>query len=607
MEIVNQFLELRQKASSGGWRQRAKSAFSSKHILVCAQSNSAVDDLTERIARAFPQLSEETKPGLVRVGQGISKSSGAWKYSLDELVKSQADNVVQIKADAVSRLESEIDEINQKISALDNGDKEQMEVLKSDKAKISSKLHIAMQDLKAAKSKEANQYSSRKKEILENAIVVCATLSSSGLDMFSKLDHGFDTVILDESAQAVELSSLIPLQLGCKRCVLVGDPQQLPPTLLSQTAAELGYGRSLFERLMNLGCPNFAMLEVQYRMNPEISLFPRNFFYGGKLQDADSTLEYSSGIHKLFGHYRFFDIKSFENRRASSISNEIEATFAVRLFEKLFKSPEYSDKLSFGFVTPYQEQVRTITRLARKFPTDVEDSLRNAFIKTVDSFQGQERDVIIFSCVRARRKDGSRNSSIGFVADVRRLNVALTRAKQALYIIGCSDVLRSNDAWKACVENAEERGLLTKVDDSISFFNDPDSFINSSQTISSKMPGDPKRTRADSAFGHKLKKKTWNVSENQDQASTSTTPSTFKEKYSSFAEFQKRMATTPKSEATAPQNTSTDLTNLSTELASKKPLTGESVPPSESRVSDGKKKRKSWSGGFDRIPKKTAP
>jgi senataxin len=122
-------------------------------------------------------------------------------------------------------------------------------------------------------------------QVLNEADIVCTTLSCAGYNMFSSLKYGFDTVLVDEAAQAVEMSSLIPLRYACRRLILVGDPKQLPATVFSEMATGHNYEQSLFQRLQK-GGQQVALLTTQYRMNPAISRFPAATFYHGALRDA---------------------------------------------------------------------------------------------------------------------------------------------------------------------------------------------------------------------------------------------------------------------------------------------------------------------------------
>ena len=265
------------------------------------------------------------------------------------------------------------------------------------------------------------------------AEIVFTTVSSSGRKLFSRLTHGFDMVVIDEAAQASEVAILPPLSLGAARCVLVGDPQQLPATVISKAAGTLLYSRSLFERFQQAGCPTM-LLSVQYRMHPQIRDFPSRFFYQGRLSDSESVVNLPDEIYykdPLLKPYVFYDIThGRESHRGGSVSyqNMHEAQFCLRMYEHLQKTLKSLGlgKVSIGIITPYKLQLKC---LQREFD-DVLNSEegKDLYINTVDAFQGQERDVIIMSCVRAS------SHGVGFVADIRRMNVALTRARRALWV-----------------------------------------------------------------------------------------------------------------------------------------------------------------------------
>lgn len=265
------------------------------------------------------------------------------------------------------------------------------------------------------------------------AEIVFTTVSSSGRRLFSRLTHGFDMVVIDEAAQASEVAVLPPLALGAARCVLVGDPQQLPATVISKAAGTLLYSRSLFERFQQAGCPTI-LLSVQYRMHPQIRDFPSRHFYQGRLTDSESVANKAEELYykdPLLRPYVFYDIthgRESHRDRTVSYQNVQEAQFCVRLYEHLQKSLKSLGlgKVSVGIITPYKLQLKC---LQREF-SDVlgSEEGKDLYINTVDAFQGQERDVIMMSCVRAS------NHGVGFVADIRRMNVALTRARRALWV-----------------------------------------------------------------------------------------------------------------------------------------------------------------------------
>ncbi|KAK1393790.1 hypothetical protein POM88_012846 [Heracleum sosnowskyi] len=175
------------------------------------------------------------------------------------------------------------------------------------------------------------------------AEVVFTTVSSSGRKLFSRLTHGFDMVAIDEAAQASEVAVLHPLALGAARCVLVGDPQQLPATVISKAAGTLLYSRSLFERFQQAGCSTM-LWSVQYRMHPQIRDFPSRYFYQGRLTDSESVVNRLDELYykdTLLRPYVFYDIThGRESHRGGSVSyqNIHEAQFCLRLYEHLQKT-----------------------------------------------------------------------------------------------------------------------------------------------------------------------------------------------------------------------------------------------------------------------------
>ncbi|XP_022768299.1 uncharacterized protein LOC111312367 isoform X1 [Durio zibethinus] len=295
------------------------------------------------------------------------------------------------------------------------------------------------------------------------AEIVFTTVSSSGRKLFSRLTHGFDMVVIDEAAQASEVAVLPPLSLGAARCVLVGDPQQLPATVISKAAGTLLYSRSLFERFQQAGCPTM-LLSVQYRMHPQIRDFPSRYFYQGRLTDSESVANLPDEAYykdPLLKPYLFYDIThGRESHRGGSVSyqNVHEALFCLRLYEHLQKTLKSLgvQKITVGIITPYKLQLKC---LQREFESVIKsEEGKDVYINTVDAFQGQERDVIIMSCVRAS------SHGVGFVADIRRMNVALTRARRALWVMGNANALVQSDDWAALIADAKARNCYMDMD-----------------------------------------------------------------------------------------------------------------------------------------------
>ncbi|KAK9932496.1 hypothetical protein M0R45_019731 [Rubus argutus] len=295
---------------------------------------------------------------------------------------------------------------------------------------------VSMDELEAwrgAKERDGGDDSLRA-VILEEAVIVFSTLSSSA--HFSKWDRGFDVVIIDEAAQAVELATLVPLANGCKQVYLIGDPVQLPATVKSTTAVKFGYGRSMFERFQKAGYP-VTMLKMQYRMHPEIRSFPSGEFYEDSLEDGPNIIEQTKRSwheYRCFGPFNFFDLHEGKevNTPGGSWVNVDEVEFVFLLYHN---SLERTFQSTFGV-----------------------DSEKVVDITTVDGCQGREKDVAIFSCVRASKK-----GSIGFVEDYRRMNVGITRAKSSILVVGSASTLRKGIHWNNLVENTEKRQCLVKV------------------------------------------------------------------------------------------------------------------------------------------------
>ena len=257
-------------------------------------------------------------------------------------------------------------------------------------------------------------------------------------------------MLIDEAAQANEMATLIPFLHGARRCVLVGDPQQLPSTVISKHAQQVSFQRSLFERFNELGA-EALLLSVQYRMHPEIREFPSEEFYEGRLMDSACVIKRRPEPYQQkesgLGTYRIFDAHGLEERTTSnSVINHFEAILVVCLYKKIDKvlrdGTGESAEGKVSVVTPYKEQVTVIRKAFEQLCGGEGAASRlRVQINTIDGYQGQESDVIIFSTVR-----GSGDGGIGFLSDIRRLNVAITRAKKALYIVGRVGKLRAAQA-----------------------------------------------------------------------------------------------------------------------------------------------------------------
>lgn len=348
----------------------------------------------------------------------------------------------ELKGDDASKLQDDINALRKQKQNLGT---------KIDNAKDDEKLAGRNADLNRRRAQEA---------ILNDAHVICATLSGSGHEMFQGLSIEFETVIVDEAAQCVEMSALIPLKYGCAKCILVGDPKQLPPTVFSKEAARFAYEQSLFVRMQKNHPNDVHLLDTQYRMHPEISLFPSKTFYDSKLLDGGDM----AGLRKqpwhqsmLLGPYRFFDVQGQQSAapKGHSLINRAEIEVALQLYERLISDYSRIDFVSkVGIITPYKSQLK---ELKSQFSYKYGDGILNQIdFNTTDAFQGRESEVIIFSCVRASPAGG-----IGFLQDIRRMNVGLTRAKSSLWVLGNSQSLMRGEFWKKLVVDAQERKRYT--------------------------------------------------------------------------------------------------------------------------------------------------
>jgi senataxin len=300
--------------------------------------------------------------------------------------------------------------------------------------------------------------------ILDSTHIVMTTLGTAGNRALEACNK-FEVVIIDEAAQSVEPSTLAGLQLGSSHAILVGDPQQLPATIFSMSGRNTKFDRSLFQRLEEAG-HDVHMLNTQYRMHPSISDFPRRVFYDGKLQDGPNVKqpEYGNPLKKAilqrfhsFQPFTVLNLESTEERGGTSLSNTNEAQLALHLFINLKSATEgLSAESRVAVITPYAQQAAL---LRRTFENSIGvDYERFVEINTVDAFQGREANIVIFSCVRAAGSNG-----IGFLSDVRRMNVALTRAKYFLFVIArCSSIV-VNPYWRDLVEHAREKDAVIEV------------------------------------------------------------------------------------------------------------------------------------------------
>jgi hypothetical protein len=302
--------------------------------------------------------------------------------------------------------------------------------------------------------------------VLRRAEVICATCAGAGSDILERFS--FQACLIDEATQATEPATIVPLTKGCAQVVLIGDQKQLPPTIISRDADAAGLGTSLFERMLKSGIRAF-MLKVQYRMHPAIATFPSKAFYKGELlsgtppsaRRAPMGFDWPVPAVPL----AFVDVPDgYERSDGSSQTNPVEAQKIVNIVKKLCAGHDVLP-IDIGIVTPYAAQVRAIKRLltpnmqkkrTRFDEPPAPDSMEALEVSTVDGFQGREKEVIVFTCTRANP-----NGNVGFLADPRRVNVMLTRARRGLIVVGHIPTLRREPTvWGPWLSWAGENGLI---------------------------------------------------------------------------------------------------------------------------------------------------
>ncbi|GAY56594.1 hypothetical protein CUMW_173100 [Citrus unshiu] len=264
-------------------------------------------------------------------------------------------------------------------------------------------------------------------------------------------------LVIDEAAQLKESESTIPLQLsGIKHAVLFGDECQLPAMVESKRLSRLRHSRLRHSK---------HLLPIQYRMHPSISLFPNSYFYDNKICDSPSVRKRSYEKRffpgPMYGPYSFINV--FGGREEfieHSCRNMVEVSAVMKIMLNLYKAWIHSkEKLSIGIVSPYRAQVVAIQeKLGSKYEKSVGFAVK---VMSIDGFQGGEEDIIIISTVRSNN-----GGSIGFISDPKRANVALTRARHCLWILGNERTLtRNKSVWKALVLDAKARKCFFNADD----------------------------------------------------------------------------------------------------------------------------------------------
>lgn len=447
-------------------------------ILICAPSNAAVDELVIRLKEGVTLMDgAHEKLSVVRLGRSEAINSKVKDVTLEELVNAKLNlNAPQDPREDIHSVMKEHKAVSESLHELRNkinsqraegqtvevADEQLMDMMKRKQGGLSTQIDkMREKQNTASRDSELNRRRAQQ-EVLNNAKVLCATLSGSGHELFQGLSIDFDTVIIDEAAQSIELSALIPLKYNCAKCILVGDPKQLPPTVLSRQAAKFQYEQSLFARMEKNHQKDVHLLDTQYRMHPDISLFPSKAFYDSRLKDGPNMAQLRRRPwhnSEILAPYRFFDVQgmSHSSTKGHSLVNVAELNVAMQLYDRLTTDVvKYDFSGKIGIITPYKGQLRELRlRFQQRYGESI---LSKIEFNTTDAFQGRECEIIIFSCVRASTQ------GIGFLKDIRRMNVGLTRAKSSLWILGNSEALIQGEFWRALVEDARTRKAYTEGD-----------------------------------------------------------------------------------------------------------------------------------------------
>ena len=299
-------------------------------------------------------------------------------------------------------------------------------------------------------------------DIFGQVRVIASTLVGAG----NKLLDGkkFGTLFIDEAAQALEAACWIPIRRA-SRVIFAGDHCQLPPTIKSLDAIKGGLGITLMERIVRNKPECVSLLQVQYRMNDEIMQFSSDYFYHGQMQSApevahrlihegDAPILWLDTSTINVGSDEQFDFREQFVGETFGRINKGEAQLAVSLlqiyFQRIGKQRVLDDRIDVGIISPYRAQVQYLKRLIKKRPF-FKPFAHLISVNTVDGFQGQERDVILISMVRA---NGA--GQIGFLHDLRRMNVAITRARMKLIIVGHAPTLTRHPFYQKLFDYIQE-------------------------------------------------------------------------------------------------------------------------------------------------------
>ncbi|XP_066963486.1 uncharacterized protein [Macrobrachium rosenbergii] len=437
-------------------------------ILLCAPSNAVADELTLRLVK----LREINIPlRVVRVGIRDNIIPEVRGYSLDAFIAKHMNRELKTPKNLSARKEWERKKNMASAAAQDlakakkeNKPKEAIRALEKRRDDLTRSLSEMEKSFAVNLSPKEHQalYKKCQKDYLLGAQVITTTLggcfSGAMAEVFTGVDHPFTCCIVDEAGQCKETEMWLPLLYSMRKLVLVGDHRQLPATVLSKLAQDKNLKQSLFERLYHRFVVELQKdelvhtLDVQYRMHPAIAHWPSEHFYFNNLKTSPDVIQ-----ERSFDciPYAVFDVKNSQERRGprNELFNPTECHVVRLILDSI--EPNIS-KLKIGVITPYQCQKFHLEKELNGFCNRL-----NININTIDGFQGQERDIIILSFVRANSA-----SQIGFLSESQRLNVALTRARRSCYVVASLSSLSQNKDWQSLISNAGARNLVYEIHDS---------------------------------------------------------------------------------------------------------------------------------------------
>ena len=415
-----------------------------RRVLVCAPSNTAVDLLTEKLA--------ERGVNVIRMGNPSRVSDLLLSHTLDARVMAHPSyskmRAIRQTADQYRDKANEL--ARQNVRNLGFEARQQRQQFRDE----SRQLFLQAGDLERYITEQ----------VLESVQIITCTLVGASNRNIRHLS--FDTVFIDEAAQALEPGCWIPIAKG-QRVILAGDHHQLPPTVKSEQAAREGLRETLFEKCIQRQPGTARMLNLQYRMHQQIMAFSSERFYGGQLQAHASVRDASLEAYDLCfapdlpvefldtAGFGFLEVTIPESR---STANPEEADLLLQRLTQLLKlcDPAVHQKapLTIGVIAPYRAQINCL-----KEAVEVNEQLNGLLqqrlhsVGTVDSFQGQERDIIAISLTRSNH-----TGDIGFLSDIRRMNVGMTRARRKLLLVGDSSTLSVHPFFKELLAFVERIG-----------------------------------------------------------------------------------------------------------------------------------------------------